>query len=72
MWKEYILSIRHGLNITGRSYICLCIPNIKRRLITKRSCNYNIYYYGSGYKLKYNILNRVVIKKGYIRVTMCS
>jgi len=28
--------------------------------------------YGNGHKLEYNILNRVVIKEGYVRVTMCS
>ena len=26
--------------------------------------------YGSGHELEYNVLNRVVIKEGYIRVTM--
>ena len=29
-------------------------------------------YYGSGHELEYNILNGVVIKEGYIRVTMRS
>ena len=27
-------------------------------------------YYGSRYELEYNILNGVVIKEGYVRVTM--
>jgi hypothetical protein len=27
-------------------------------------------YYGSGHELEYNVLNRVVIEEGYVRVTM--
>jgi hypothetical protein len=28
------------------------------------------YYYGSRHELEYNVLNRVVIEEGYVRVTM--
>ena len=44
------------------------------RLVAYRPARYRkgiqIQYYGSGHKLEYNILNRVVIEEGYIRVTM--
>ena len=41
--KVYTLSIRDGLNIVGQLYIRFYILNIGRRLVTKRSCDYNIY-----------------------------
>ncbi len=43
--------------------------SLQARQVQKRDL---IQYYGSRYKLEYNILNRVVIKEGYVYVTIYS